>query len=389
MPRALPALIAAIALAGVVGHAAAQAPPGTLSGDWAGVRPALLERGLRVDAFVIAEGFGTLDGGVRRDATFLDAVELRASLDGGRLVGWHGLTVLADVLGTHGGNPSKFVGDAQGVSEIAGPSRWRLQEGWIEQRLAGDRVGLLAGRYDLGTEFYVLPAAAVLINSSFGAGPEFTESGRHGPSVFPDTTIGGRLEVKPAAGLVLRTAIFSGFVIGEIAWLPDEGKVAVGGWGYTNTLDDLSRTERDGSPVRHHGSAGAYLVAEHTVYRLDGDPGRRVALFGQLGLGDPRVSRYAAYTGGGLVVTGPFASRGSDQVALGVAAAHNGDQYRQAQRHEGRRAERSEVTVELTYRIQVTPWLFVQPDVQYVINPNTDPARANAVVGAVRLTAAF
>jgi porin len=389
MPRFLPPLIAAITLLGALGPAAAQAPPGALTGDWWGVRPALFERGLRIDTFVIAEGFATLDGGVRRDATFLDAVDVRVVLDGERLFGWSGLTVLADALGTHGGHPSAFVGDAQGVSEIAGPSRWRLQEGWVQQSLFGGRVSLLAGRYDLGTEFYLLPAATVLINSSFGAGPEFTESGRRGPSVFPDTTVGGRLEVRPLAALALRTAVFSGFVIGEIAWMPDEGKVAIGGWGYTGTLDDLSRVARDGSPVRHHGSAGAYLIAEQTIHHLGGDPARRVTIFGQLGVGDPRVSRYAVYTGGGLVVAGPWAARGQDQVALGVAAAHNGDQYRQQQRREGLRAERSEVTVELTYRAQVAPWLFVQPDVQLVINPDTDPARANAVVGGVRLTAAF
>jgi porin len=389
MPRVRPVVIAAIILLGWLGHAAAQAPPGALTGDWWGVRPALFERGVRIDTVVIAEGFATLDGGVRRDATFLDAVDFRLTLDGERLFGWPGLTVLADVLGTHGGHPSAFVGDAQGVSEIAGPSRWRLQEGWVQQSLLGGRVSLLAGRYDLGTEFYLLPAAAVLINSSFGAGPEFTESGRHGPSVFPDTTVGGRLEVRPLAALVLRTAVFSGFVIGEIAWMSDEGKVAIGGWAYTGTLDDLSRVERDGSPVRHHGSAGAYLIGEQTIHQLGGDPARRVTIFGQLGIGDPRVSRYAAYTGAGLVVVGPWAARGQDQVALGVAAAHNGDQYLQQQRREGLRAERSEVTVELTYRAQVAPWLFVQPDFQYVINPNTDPARANAVVGGVRLTGAF
>jgi porin len=275
------------------------------------------------------------------------------------------------------------------VSEIAGPSRWRLQEGWIEQRLAGDRVGLLAGRYDLSTEFYLLPAAAVLINSSFGTGPEFSESGRKGPSLFPDTDIGGRLEVKPLPSLVLRTAIFSGFVIGEIAWVPQDGKIAVGGWAYTGTFDDLSRTDGNGGPIRHHGSGGVYAIAEYPVLRLDGDSARRVTLFAQLGLGDGRISRFAAYTGGGIVVSGPWAERPGDQLALGVAAAHNGNEYIQLQRREGLRAERSEVTIELTYRFLATRWLYVQPDMQFVINPDTDPSRRNALVAGVRLTASF
>ena len=397
MPRALAAIILVGALLASLGDAAAQAPPGSLEHEVLGLRPlelfglrpALAERGLKIDAFVITEGFGTLDGGIRHDATYLDAIDFRLTLDGKKAFGWPGLTIVADTLGTHGGNPSRFVGDAQGVSEIAGPSCWRLQEGWIEQRLAGDRIGLLAGRYDLSTEFYFLPAAAVLINSSFGTGPEFSESGRSGPSLFPDTQIGGRLEVKALPSLILRSAIFSEFVIGEIAWTPAEGKVAAGGWGYTGTFDDLSRTQRTGEPIRHRGSGGAYLIGEQAVYHLDGDPARRVTLFGQLGLGDSRVSRFAAYTGGGVVVTGPWAARPGDQLALGVAAAHNGNEYLQAQRRDGRRAERSEVTVELTYRFLAARWLYVQPDLQYVINPDTDPTRRNGLVGGVRLTASF
>jgi porin len=397
VPRLRTALAAAGVLLASLDPAAAQAPPGAFEQEVLGLRPlalfglrpALAERGLKIDAFVITEAFGTLDGGARRDATYLDAVDFRLTLDGKKAFGWPGLTVVADALGTHGGNPSRFVGDAQGVSEIAGPSRWRLQEGWIEQRLAGDRIGLLAGRYDLNTEFYLLPSAAVLINSSFGTGPEFSESGRSGPSLFPDTQVGGRLDVKPLPSLVLRLALFSGFGIGEIAWTSEAGKVAVGGWAYTGKFDDLSRTERNGEPIRHHGSGGVYLIAEHAIHHLDGDPARRVTVFGQLGLGDPRVSRFAAYTGGGLVVIGPWAARPSDQLALGVAAAHNGNEYLQAQRRDGLHAERSEVTLELTYRFLPVRWLFVQPDLQYVINPNTDPARRNAVVGAVRLTASF
>jgi len=73
--------------------------------------------------------------------------------------------------------------------------------GWVEQRLAGDRIGLLAGRYDLNTEFYFLPSATVLINSSFGTGPEFSESGRRGPSLFPDTAGSRPYDVKALPSL--------------------------------------------------------------------------------------------------------------------------------------------------------------------------------------------
>jgi porin len=41
-------------------------------------------------------------------------------------------------------------------------------------------------------------------------GPEFSQSGRSGPSVFPNTSVGGRFEVKPVEGLVLRSAVLDG-----------------------------------------------------------------------------------------------------------------------------------------------------------------------------------
>jgi len=46
--------------------------------DLFGLRPALLEHGVRVEATVAMEAFAALDGGLRRDATFLDADRLTA-----------------------------------------------------------------------------------------------------------------------------------------------------------------------------------------------------------------------------------------------------------------------------------------------------------------------
>ena len=45
---------------------------------------------------------------------------------------------------------------------------------------------------------------------------------------------------------------------------------------------------------------------------------------------------------------------------------------------------RSEVTIELTYLAQVGAHLAIQPDLQFVINPNTDPRIKNAVAFILR-----
>jgi carbohydrate-selective porin OprB len=45
--------------------------------------------------------------------------------------------------------------------------------------------------------------------------------------------------------------------------------------------------------------------------------------------------------------------------------------------------------VELAYLAQVTSWLHVQPDVQYVFRPNTDPQVRNALAALLRVEISF
>jgi len=162
------------------------------------------------------------------------------------------------------------------------------------------------------------------------------------------------------------------------------GKLALGAWYYSATFDDLTKVHPDGQPVRRHGSRGFYLLADRTVYQDTRHPDRQIALFGQLGIADPRVNRFAYYTGGGLTVSALIPGRNQDEFGFAVAAAHNGSQFMKAQRNQGMGAQRSEVTLELTYLAQFGSHLALQPDLQFVINPNTEPRIKNAVAFILR-----
>jgi len=392
---------------------------------WDEVRQHLDNRGIQLGIRYDGEVFADLSGGRRRGATYLDNVNLQLTLDAQRLVGWPGATVFLYGLGIHGGHPSTFVGDAQEVSNIEAPAKWTLEEAWIQQNLFANRFSVLLGRYDLNSEFYRLQSASLFLNNSFAIGPEFSQSGREGPSIFPYTSIGTRFALKPVEELVLRTAVLDGvpverpggaqeifakgdgmLIVAEVAYLyrpraaeqprtrqfrigrgccgAYTGKLALGAWYYSATFDDLTKVHRDGQPVRHQGSRGFYLLADQTVYQDSSRPDRRLALFGQLGIGDPRVSRFAYYTGGGFTVSALLPGRDQDEFGIAVAAAHNGSQFMEAQRKQGRCEQRSEVTLELTYLAQFGPHLAVQPDLQVVLNPNTDPKIKNAVAFLLR-----
>src|ERR1700719_3839936 len=118
--------------------------------------------------------FDDLSGGLRSGNTYLGTLRLRLTVDSTRTAAF------VEVLNAHGGNPSDFAGDAQGVSSLAAPHQWRIEEAWLQENFFSAQLSILIGRYDLNSEFYRLQSAGLFLNSSFGGGPEFSQSGRKG-----------------------------------------------------------------------------------------------------------------------------------------------------------------------------------------------------------------
>ena len=180
------------------------------------------------------------------------------------------------------------------------------------------------------------------------------------------------------------------FRIGRQAMLGEyDAKVAVGAWHYTASFDDLSETQPDGQPVRHHGSSGFYALIDRLLYRNPDRPDQKLTGFVQSGVGDYRVNRFGSYLGAGLTVAGLLEGRGADELGLGLAYARNGSHYMSAQRMQGLTVTNAEKTVELTYLIQINSWLALQPDLQYIITPNTTSSIPNAVAAQVRFEVMF
>jgi len=341
-------------------------------------------------------------GGARRGSAYSGVAAAQLTLRLHELVGWRGARALVLLLGTHGGSPSALVGDLQGVSDLEAPSGINVGEAWIQQSMFGGRVSLLAGRFDLSTEFDFTRTGTLFLNNSLGIGPEFALSGERGPSVYPFTFAGARLAVRATRHVVARVALLAdGLRVGEIALVAREDsaatrvvsqldagrgvpqaystKLAVGGWYYDLRLPDLVDLRPDGTPVQLRGSHGFYLIADRTLWRAPhGAPGA-LSGFLQLGIGDPRVVPIGRYVGGGVAMLAPLASRAQDEVGLAVATALTGSHFARAQA-ERRRDATNEVALEMTYFAQVTSWLAVQPDVQLVLNAGGTRESPDALV---------
>ncbi len=403
------------------------------------VRKSLKDEGILFEATNTMDILSNVSGGIHRKTALAGDLDLLLTVDIKKLMpNWRG-TVFLYGLGLYGGDPSKNVGDIQGVSNIAAPDTWKLFEAWYQHNLF-ERFSFLAGLYDITSEFDVIVSASTLfLNSSFGTGAELGAGGRNNLSTFPATSLGIRTQAILTDSLMVRAVVADGVPgdpndargthvrlrkddglfgsmelayykystadltqtkektveelprrltfrrIGRSAPLVYEAKVALGFWGYTTSVDQLNKVNSSGKPVTQDGTFGIYGLAEYDVFHEKDDNDQGLTLFGRAGMADLNVNRIAQYYGGGFIYKGLIPERTIDRTAIGLAAAVNSHEYKQSQRRAGRTVESTEITLELTHSIFVNQNLVIQPDFQYVINPGTVPGRNNALVLGMRL----
>jgi porin len=162
-------------------------------------------------------------------------------------------------------------------------------------------------------------------------------------------------------------------------------KLALGLWTYTSRFDAILQKPVAAAPARIAGNHGLYVLFSQIVLADNNDPQRHMSVFARLAVANPRVNRFGVYTGAGVVFAGLFPGREQDVAGLAVAGVQNGDDYMRSRRLSGTRPERTEWNIELTYQAQITSWLSLHPDIQYIIHPDTNPAIRNPLGIDLRL----
>lgn len=348
---------------------------------------------LGVSVVYTGERWQNLEGGIRRGSTYLGNLEAAAELDADRALQWPGVTFRVSGFHNNQHTPaSSLVGDLQSVSNRDASGGTRLYEAWVEKDFGRGRAKV--GVVDLNTEFSLNVTGAALINGAQGIGLDVSQIGERGASLYPATGLGVVGSARLASPWTVTLGAFgaalpgrprSAFSMwpGDGAFLiaegsrqtPGGGHLALGLWGHTAKFATLSGG--DHAAFAH----GGYALLEWPV--LQGDS-RQLNAFMRLGVADGDTQQIAAHFSAGAVVSRPFLGREGEALAFGVAVAENGAAFRRAERLRGRAVERRETALELTYRVDLAPWLSIQPDLQYVINPGADPARRDALVVGLR-----
>lgn len=380
----------------------------TLTGNWGGARQKLADKGVTVDLVYKQDVMSVVSGGNERGTRLLDNQDLIIGLDGEKLFGIKGNSAVIQFLNNMGAEPDgSLIGSLGGVDNIetAYPTG-KLYQAFVQQNFLDDSLSVLAGVYDLNSEFYVNDPAGLFLHPTYGIGTDMAQSGLNGPSIFPTTSLSARVRYHPCDMSYLQFAVLDAvpgdtrngkgthifhkiggndgaLMVAEGGLTPEGSKIAAGYWRYTEKFDDLTRTNALGAPLREHAQ-GFYLLGDHQFYKEEGSDTQGLAAFARLGFANDEVHPVDYSWAVGAVYTGLFPSRDDGQLGLAVSGAHLGKDYRVANG-----AESSETQLELTYSDNLTPWLAIQPDVQYIMNPGANPTEDDALVLGTRLTLSF
>ena len=349
------------------------------------------------------EWMNNAHGGLRtKDATrYRGNLDMVLSFDLESIAGMTGGTFFLYGQQGHGdGLTEDFVGDYQTVSNIDARDLMQVSEYWWLQSLGDGLVTFKVGKQDANADFCALDTTASFIGSSFGLVPTVPLP------TFPDPAVGSAMYVAPSETWWFGLAMFDGASDGRTwGWsnLGDEGSLTVGeviyrpafadgllpgayhfgAWYHSAEVTNIATEES------HAGNHGVYALAEQMVWRESCDPedDQGLSLFGQFGWAPPEYNMVTEYYGGGMLYKGLIDCRDNDYVGLGVAHACFTSEMLtplsmsfqttfRSQSHtlispQGMGdSEMSETAIELFYLYEATPWLTLQPDLQYIASPS-------------------
>ncbi len=381
-----------------------------VSGNWAGIRENMSAKGVEFEFVYTGEPVSNMTGGIEQKTIYHDNYDLITAIDAELLMGIKGGEFNVYFLGNSGESPSGIVGDLQVSSNIDTDPAWKLYEAWYQQNLFDDKLSLLVGLYDLNSEFDVIETGGHFLNSSHGIGADYSQSGANGPSIFPVTSLTLRGKYAISDKLTVQAAILDGapgdpekvtgthlkfndehglLNVGEIYYSNDGEvgsycKYSFGGWMYTEEFEEVMDPSLSGT-----GNSGLYVMAERELYKESEFSSQGLSAFARFGMANSTYNQIGNYIGFGAAYTGLLPGRDEDVIGLAIAIASNGKDFKDSIEATNAEVDNSETSIEFVYITELLPWLVVQPDIQYIINPGTNPNLDNALAVSVRFQISF
>jgi porin len=355
-----------------------------LTGEWHGGRQALEARGIVPYATYIGEFFANSGGGLSDGSVWAGLLDFGVEVDLDKTIGWEGGVFYANAFYFEGNDVSgDFVGDFNAVSNLYTTTSFNVYNIFLRQSLS-DRSStwFKVGQLALDDDFMVSETSLLFLNASFGPLP--TQSGNLAAPIYSLAAPGLVVHAGPVDDWYLQAAVYAGDAGpaesdnqgfewrtgGSAGWSwfaesgihyadNDESVLKLGAYYHAG---DVANFANGGT---EDGLFSVYAVLDHRLVDAS-ESACGVSLFVRGGyVRDDELAVVDGYVDAGFVLDGIF----RDEDALGFAVSHTGfaDDFRVV---EG--GTSSETVFELTYQTRLSEWCVIQPDLQYIVDPQSN-----------------
>ena len=396
-------------------------------GDWAGKRKELSEKGIDITSTYVVDLLTNVHGGIRKNRFRYDSslgLDVNADLE--RIYGLKGLQFHVSGVYREGKNLAGDIGNRFPPSSIYGSEEIRLYNLYLEQEMFSDKLSFKIGRLGTGDDFAQSPLYWIFLTNSIDGCPInlpinffFT--------VYPTATWGARLKFQPANAFVWKGGIYNEdadigrmsahgadfsirrnkgiLFIQEFGFVPNQyesaeglpGNYKLGLFYSTGRFKDLYQDENGNSYAltglsqkRRYGNYGFYLHLDQMLYREPGTKDQGFTPFFVAVWQPERINEIPLFFDLGLTYKGLIPGRDCDIAGIGLAYGRWSRQLNKYHSDAGAEKQTFETIVEATYKIAINKWLYFQPDIQYIINPNGgNQNTGNALVTGARIGITF
>jgi porin len=380
-------------LSGPDSHERPPAERGYLFGDWNGVRPALLERGVKFDLQYISDSLANVVSD--RDERFVAWNRFRGTvdIDFGPLINAPGWYFHATAVWQAGANIGTYLGLLTSPSGMASTHTFRLDSWWIEKRSLDERltvrIGQFAGQDFYGAQHYA--ASFIFEPMGYALGNLFTDF----ESFDPPSTPAAEIRVIPFQHFYVKSMVIAedrhpfdhnptGLVpqfndgvvsVSEIGFTPGKEASSVRAFDNVETRKGYSGLYQFGASYNpgkfttasgksESGNFVLYFMASQALWRVDSNGAKGLDATFAYDLSPSDINRNNSVLTAGLRFNEPLPVPFHNTISLGYVGNHLSSDFRPNKSTPWN----IEHGLEFNMLMDVAPMVMLQPVVQYYAN---------------------
>lgn len=335
-------------------------------------------------------------GGQSKGAQYAGLLNAYLELDLHKLIGLENTKFIISGAWASGRSLSEEnIGNFFTVSQVFSGRSVRLYQLFIESEIVEDTFKLAVGRMAVADEFSTSEIFYHYVSTAINSHPISFPINDEAYFSDPQTSWAARMELTPLDDFYMKAGVYNSnpevgrdsahgldfsfkegvIVVGEIGYLlnyQEDSKGLFGRYTFGAFYDTRKFDVLSDESASENGNYGLYWIVEQTIYRETNFDKQGLTPWAALTISpDESINTFPFFISGGLVYKGLIPNRDIDRTAIGFAYGAISEDLDDRD---------YEFMGEITYIIQATPWLEIQPDIQWIVHPGGRSDIPNALV---------